>query len=339
METFDCTYEAHLNLRDFSVPTGGEWPLPFTGWWVVHVRRGTGYYLQPQMSQILETGVVLLAAGGAAGHLRASQLDGLSLCAFNVIPERLAGLITLVEGDMLKVAKQENAVRIFPPHSPVTTAMMELQAGRNRNGLRFRLKLCQLFVEMAGNDLEQIERIPSDEDAFDAKTRLQLFLKQTPSNELLELDFNELAQKIHCTARHLSRIFHDVVGMSFSRKRTELRLERSRELLAAGNAKIVEVALQSGYKSLSLFNLMFARRFGSSPGKWRQKHKSPDAGTGHRKLNKLLPGNKSALFLPEKAVASRNRNDSCQPVKPLRDKTRLTKEGGRISIYLNRKVA
>jgi AraC-like DNA-binding protein len=34
----------------------------------------------------------------------------------------------------------------------------------------------------------------------------------------------------------------------------------------------VDVALESGYPSLSLFNLMFARRFGISPGRWRQKN-------------------------------------------------------------------
>jgi AraC-like DNA-binding protein len=35
---------------------------------------------------------------------------------------------------------------------------------------------------------------------------------------------------------------------------------------------VVEVALESGYKSLSLFNLMFTRRFGTSPGRWRQRN-------------------------------------------------------------------
>ena len=76
----------------------------------------------------------------------------------------------------------------------------------------------------------------------------------------------------HCTTRHLGRIFYDVVGMTFREKRTEIRLARARELLATSNTKVVEVALESGYRSLSLFNLMFTRRFGTSPARWRQKH-------------------------------------------------------------------
>jgi AraC-like DNA-binding protein len=69
--------------------------------------------------------------------------------------------------------------------------------------------------------------------------------------------------------------------MSFRDKRAELRLARARELLATSNSKVVEVALESGYKSLSLFNLMFARRFGTSPGKWRQQHGNHDEKGNH----------------------------------------------------------
>ena len=94
---------------------------------------------------------------------------------------------------------------------------------------------------------------------------------QMPASDLLGLDFSELAQMTRCTPRHLSRIFHEVVGSSFRERHTELRrLARARELLATTESKVVDVAMESGYQSLSLFNLMFTRRFGMSPGRWRQ---------------------------------------------------------------------
>jgi AraC-like DNA-binding protein len=31
------------------------------------------------------------------------------------------------------------------------------------------------------------------------------------------------------------------------------------------------VAMESGFQSVSLFNLMFKRRFGVTPGRWREK--------------------------------------------------------------------
>ena len=89
--------------------------------------------------------------------------------------------------------------------------------------------------------------------------------------ELVNLSFAELVNVSRCTPRHLSRIFYEVVGMSFRAKRAELRLALACDLLASTEFKILDVALESGFQSLSLFNLMFARRFGMSPGKWRQK--------------------------------------------------------------------
>ena len=40
---------------------------------------------------------------------------------------------------------------------------------------------------------------------------------------------------------------------------------------ATTESKVVEVALESGYQSLSLFNLMFKRHFGLTPAKWRSQ--------------------------------------------------------------------
>jgi AraC-like DNA-binding protein len=103
---------------------------------------------------------------------------------------------------------------------------------------------------------------------------LRAFLLETPPAALLDLSFGDLAQLTHCTPRHLSRVFYDLVGMSFREKCGEVRLARARELLATSESKVVDVAFKSGYRSLSLFNRMFTRRFGISPGRWRQKYGS-----------------------------------------------------------------
>jgi len=276
---------AHLIVGELSVPAGEEWVSRLSGWTVLQVRKGTGYYLQPQSNQALETGSVLLVAGGAGGSIRASQLSELSFHSFRVMPSRLAGLITLGEQNLLDLAIARNKTRseIFPPTSPVAEQMNELFVSPKREGLWFRLRLLQVFVEAVGKGLEQpVPSEKADGDFSDAKQRLEVLLKQTPASELLEMNFTELAQLARCTTRHLSRIFHELVGMSFRDKRAELRLARARELLANSDSKVVDVALESGYKSLSLFNLMFARRYGTSPGKWRQKNGQP---------KKMLPVN------------------------------------------------
>ena len=148
--------------------------------------------------------------------------------------------------------------------------MKDLCAARTpADGLLFRLSLLQVFSGIFGDELRQVA---SQGETADARERLRLLLQRMPMADLQEMSFSELARMAHCTSRHLGRIFYDVVGMSFREKRNEIRLARARDLLATSNTKVVEVALVSGYRSLSLFNLMFTRRFGTSPGKWRQKH-------------------------------------------------------------------
>jgi len=264
-------YEPHLVVCEVSVLPGGEWAPRSYGWSLIQVESGTGYWLQAQSNTALETGAVLVVAGEAQGRIRASQLNGMSLCAFNVVPSRLSGLITLGEQDFFKQAagRTESAFQILPPENPIAAKMKESGAGRNGEGLLLRLTLLQLFVEAFGKELAQ--PVPGKESA-DARERLRDFLQKTPPDALLEISFSELAQMTHCTPRHLSRIFYELVGMSFRDKRAEIRLSHARKLLATSQCKVVEVALESGYKSLSLFNLMFARRFGISPGRWRQKH-------------------------------------------------------------------
>ena len=263
-------YEPHLAVREISVPQGGEWSPRTPGWTLIQIARGTGYFLQPQSSQELEPGVVLLVTGQAPGSIRASQLGGLSLHAFSVVPARLTGLATLGEQNLFEraAARKELCLQAFPSRHPTAVKMSELCAGRNARGLRLRLNLLQLFVEFFGNELKPAA---SDPETSDARERLQLILSETTQDEFVEMSFNELARATHCTPRHLGRIFHELVGVSFRDKRAEIRLARARELLATSKSKVVEVALECGYKSLSLFNLMFTRRFGTSPGRWRQK--------------------------------------------------------------------
>jgi AraC-like DNA-binding protein len=270
MTKLDRSYEPHLVIREMYLPPGLEWVPRFSGWSLIQVGAGTGYFLKPGMNQGLEPGMVLLLAAEVQGNIRASQLGGLTLYFFSVEPERLTGLITMEEQAFFETAaaREKHSMKILPPQSQVATKMTGVCADRAGGGSSFRLQLIQLFFEAFGNEL-MLE--PAKPDArLDAKERLQEFLRQMPAADLLGLDFSELAQMTRCTPRHLSRIFHEVVGASFRERHTELRLARARELLATTESKVVDVAMESGYQSLSLFNLMFTRRFGMSPGRWRQ---------------------------------------------------------------------
>lgn len=288
MKKYKSSYEPHLTLREIFVPPSSEWTPRFSGWSLVQVREGAGYYLQSSSNLELETGAVLVLAESATGIVRASQLGGMTLCGFNVIPSRLTGLMALSEQRLLEAAatNRESTVQSLAPEHRVAVKMAGMIAEPRRADLLFRLKLLELMVDLFIVRMKQSMPVI---DSQDARKRLQDFLERTPSSELIEIDFEELAQMTHCTSRHLSRIFHELVGVSFREMRAELRLTRARELLATTNHKVIDVALESGYKSLSLFNLVFARRFGISPARWRKQQEKPANPANAEKAAKRLP--------------------------------------------------
>jgi AraC-like DNA-binding protein len=264
-------YELHLTIRDASLAAGTEWSSRFSNWLVIRIDAGTGYWMHTRQNLELEAGAVLMLPPGSDGSIRASQVGKLSFSFFCVDPMRLMGLMTVAEQTFFREAasKAEFVARILPPQHPLAAKLQKLFADKKQVGSLYRLQLLQVFIEVFGNELDS--GAPEPEASPDAKQRLLEFLRTTQTSELLNLSFSELVQVSRCTPRHLSRIFREVVGMSFRDKRAELRLTQACDLLATTEFKIVDVALESGFQSLSLFNYMFSRRYGMSPGKWRQK--------------------------------------------------------------------
>jgi AraC-like DNA-binding protein len=285
------SYELHLTVREASVSAGMEYPSRFSNWLMLQVASGTGYWMHARQNLQLEPGTVLMLPPDSDGSIRASQMGNLSFSFFCVDPMRLTGLLTLAEQAFFRMAasREEFFARILPPHHPLASRLQELFGHRKQVGSLLRLQLLQKFIEILGDDLNR-ETIEPERGA-DAKQRLSEFLRTTQTSELINLSFSELVHVSRCTPRHLSRIFREVVGMSFRDKRAELRLAQACDLLAATELKIVDVALESGFQSLSLFNLMFARRHGMSPGRWRQKFRAvkPVAARSPRRGSLLVP--------------------------------------------------
>jgi AraC-like DNA-binding protein len=270
----DRTFEPHLVIREVALPPGGEWPALSPRWCFVHLSAGAGYWMDAQANLELASGSVVVFSHRVLGCVRASQLGGAVLHYFHVEPDRLAGLVTLSEQQFLKRAATQDrlAFRLIAPSDPLSNQFKRLCEQTSRSDFSLRLQLLELFIQTLGHDLCGLIHEPNQSP--DAKARLAELLKQMPAAEMLELPFDRLAQQVRCTPRHLTRTFHQLLGMSFREKQAEVRLTRAQELLATTQSKVLEVALESGYQSLSLFNLMFKRRFGVAPGKWRAQQRA-----------------------------------------------------------------
>lgn len=132
-----------------------------------------------------------------------------------------------------------------------------------------------------------------------AEDHMLRVFEQLSSHQLLNLSVEELSQKFGCSRRHLSRLFHQRFGLSVATLRMEMRLLKASSLLRDPGVKVINVAEQCGFNHLGLFNTCFKRRFGMTPGLWRnmQNDNSP-AGKASRvvdtcplQVNGLCPWN------------------------------------------------
>jgi len=104
------------------------------------------------------------------------------------------------------------------------------------------------------------------------RERFRQLVGKMSESELATRSLTQLAEELHCSERHFSRLFREEFHISLRSRQTELRLQRARQLLAESDAKIISVAYESGYRHLGLFNAMFKRRFGVTPSQWRQQN-------------------------------------------------------------------
>jgi len=89
-----------------------------------------------------------------------------------------------------------------------------------------------------------------------------------------DLSLADLAVRLHCSAAHLSRMFHAATGFRLCDYRQELRLRKGLFLLEESGLEIGDIAVQVGFASHSHFTSAFHRRFGIRPSdflKWKTR--------------------------------------------------------------------
>jgi len=265
--------ERHLNLQELTVASSAEWRPGCNGWLMARVAAGTGYWLQAGVEpRQLSVGDGLMATRAVDGVIRASQLGPLKLQFFTVQLQYLNGVLTVAEWQKLEVAPDNPvpSVSIFTASEPIGQRFMRLADQTHSHRLPMRCALLQLWA----NAVAGLLPVPAAASVGGNKLRdhVRELVGDMTEAELAERSLTELAGQLHCSERHFSRLFREEFGVPFHARQIELRLQRARQLLADSNAKIINIAYDSGYRHLGLFNTMFKKRFGLTPVEWRRQY-------------------------------------------------------------------
>jgi hemolysin activation/secretion protein/AraC-like DNA-binding protein len=265
------TVERHLILQELTLRPGVEWTPQHRGWMVARVAEGVGYWMQGGTARELNVGDGFVVGFSAKILLRSSQLGQLKLQLFTVQPQYLNGVLTVAEAHQLEAAPDGPLpqVSIFSAAEPFAQKFSRLAEPAYADGLTVRCALLQLWV---GAVTGLMTSSVSEFDGNKLHERFRQLVGKMTEAELAEASLSDVAQKLHCSERHFSRLFREEFGVPFRARQIELRLQRAQQLLTGSNAKIINVAYESGYRHLGLFNAMFKKRFGVTPGEWRQQN-------------------------------------------------------------------
>jgi AraC-like DNA-binding protein len=94
----------------------------------------------------------------------------------------------------------------------------------------------------------------------------------------------DLADVAGLSASYFRRWFHREVGSSPRDYVTQLRIERSKQMLANTTRSITEIAMDLGFSTSAYFTAVFHRETGTTPTDFRRQksHASPSNGESAR---------------------------------------------------------
>lgn len=99
----------------------------------------------------------------------------------------------------------------------------------------------------------------------------------------------DIARAVAISPSHLTRQFEAVFGVTPHQFRIQTRLERARDLLAAGEHSVTDVCMEVGFSSLGSFSGLFTRRVGMAPSLYQRQVRTVIAVTARAPLD-IVPG-------------------------------------------------
>ena len=259
-----------LALREVHLKAGGTWVNEEEGLCFVFAKAGAGDYASGSLSRRLECGDVLVVNAPAEGKLRLRARTEMEFGFFAVSLEQLLPLFSPDEFSLAQgLMNVFNSSRLYSGATERARIWHELIAKVPSDaGIEHRGQVLTVAASVLSEEFRNAQAGTAANG--NAEERIGLVFEQVSLDDILDLSVEELAERLGCSRRHLSRVFQQRFGVSLRTLRMEMRLLKATSLLRDPESKIINVAGRCGFNHLGLFNTCFRRRFGVSPGQWRK---------------------------------------------------------------------
>lgn len=263
--------QSHLLLQTIRLRPASQWAYEGDGVAFVLPRSGSGQHLVGAVLHHFASGDLLVLSGPGSGKLSPETSGDLEFAWFSLSMEHLFPLFDSSEISVLQaVVDGLKGVRFCPATDPTARETHRLLAHLPPQiNLEYRSHLLRVASVVLSVEFKEVRRrrnqiVPIDDRVIRA-------FDQLSNTELLGLSIAELADRFGCPRRHLDRLFLQHFGIPAAALRMEIRLVKAMSLLRNPEAKVTNVAADCGFNHLGLFNSRFKKRFGCSPGRWREE--------------------------------------------------------------------
>jgi AraC-like DNA-binding protein len=265
--------ESYLTLQTARLKPSEKWTCEGDDLYLVFPDEGVGQVTSFSTNLRVSSGDLLAMSGRSAAKFVA--IDGsddkdLVFRWFAISMDSLFPLFSPGEVSFLQNVTQEfRSPKVYSKANPLVGNCRQTMGKIGAKlDLIHRSQLLSVAALLLSSELKTWQQKQSSQGDAADDHMLRVF-EQLSSHELMNLSVEELADKFGCSRRHLSRLFHQRFGLSVATLRMEMRLLKASSLLRDPGVKVINVAEQCGFNHLGLFNTCFKRRFGLTPGVWR----------------------------------------------------------------------
>jgi AraC-like DNA-binding protein len=92
-----------------------------------------------------------------------------------------------------------------------------------------------------------------------------------------DITASQMAQQVHLSPAHFSRLFHRIMGMTYSHYLTQLRFYAAQNLLHHSDMPIAQIAQHCGFSRQSYFTRRFREFYGMTPSAFRSHVSRPQS--------------------------------------------------------------
>ncbi len=144
--------------------------------------------------------------------------------------------------------------------------MVEADSGRAGSGA----VLDAMGVEICHSLIRAIVETPAPKERIADRVEISRVIEHLHGNLGDRITVESLAGIAHLSPSHFARVFREDMGKSPMEYVQDLRLQRAKKLLLAGDKSVTEIALECGFGSPSYLSACFHRQYKMTPMEYRK---------------------------------------------------------------------